>query len=579
MKTISRTMHIAALAVMALLSGQAFAEHDKGRGRGHQDRADENGRPHEGRLGHCLNGEGGRLCTKCLEFLRPQIEGNENIPAFRDGRLSFDDLLVAAQRDRFTEPPAALPEGDPNEAAATDDLYLSRDPGTPPDPDGPLLPPDPGLLDRLQRGVPFQDIAIHFDRRLGPSYLENLSFPPPEPPGPYPPAPQGFPDFLPPPESECDLNIGGFLTDMHAALAPNVNGYALRIRKNGATVGVLQWNWARDPNDGDLPGLGWNSNRRMHVASVSKFMTAIGLVHLLENSGNPSADDEDDVMWAWLPAYWNRTAGSNEFITFDHLMDHRSGYSTGGSSGTWATMKSNVNAGSPGVGGFDYENMNFGLIRILISTVGGYIHPNTYFAVPGPAALQEAVNDAIWDAITQNAYDDYMQTYVFNPVGAHPVLDTNSQTALAYEWDGDGPGWNSGDLAGGCGGYAWHMTINEVLNVTRGLYKGAIVSFPKHVELRDRSWGLNSPRGASVGDPGGESFSVDGEPCPRLFYKAGKWTTSVGVVATARTEQCFVLFQPLKDIEVVVFVNSNVTAADVSLTTTVRTAFLNNVEL
>ncbi|NNC90769.1 MAG: beta-lactamase family protein [Akkermansiaceae bacterium] len=496
--------------------------------------------PHGGRLGFCVRGDRGRLCSKCAKALVRRLE---DVPAFQDGRLGTEELLINAVRNRFTAAPAFPPAGlDPNEIVSRDHLdedgrtlrFLSRED-----------------LAELARGEGFAVRPIHFDPVLGPSELQNW---PPVPP------PDGFPipgpGLLPPPPPPDNLNIGEFLDDIHTQLSPNVNGYALRIRRDGQTVGVLQWNWARNPNLGDLPGLGWNSDRRMHVASISKFMTAIGLVHLLQNTGGL---DADDAILPWLPAYWNPNVGSNASITFDHLMDHRSGFSTGGSSSNWQTMKSNVKAGSPGVGGADYENMNFGLIRILISTIGGYINPNTSF---GP----EFINDILWDVVTQNAYNDYMQTYVFNPVGAFPVLDTNALTALAYRFDGTGPGWNSGDLAASCGGFGWHMTINEILGVVRALRMGQLVDFPDYTELWNRSWGLNSPlNGELITD-----FGV-------LYYKAGKWTSGSNPL-TARTEQCFVLFAPIKQIEVAVFVNSNVTAADISLTNVVRTAFINNIE-
>ena len=224
-------------------------------------------------------------------------------------------------------------------------------------------------------------------------------------------------------------------------------------------------------------------------------------------------------------------------------------------------MKSNVEAGVvlANIGAGDYENMNFGLIRILIATIGGYINPNTNFGIP-------FINDLLWDVITWNVYNDYMQTYVFNPVGANPVIDTNAQSVLGYRFDGTGPGWDSGNFSGSAGGFGWHMTINEMLNVTRALTKAQLVSIGSFSDIVTRSWGLNGPLG-------GESTAAG-----NIYYKAGRWTTNINNPAAARTEQCFVLFQPTKQIEIVVFVNSNVGATGVSLTNIVRTAFINNIE-
>jgi hypothetical protein len=339
-----------------------------------------------------------------------------------------------------------------------------------------------------------------------------------------------------------------------------VNGYALKLRYQGQTVGILQWNWARNPNNGDLPGLGWNTDRRMHVASISKFMTAIGLVHLLESKGGI---DPDDKILAWLPDYWNKNVGGNSQIQFDHLMNHVSGFGTGGSATDWQTMRSNVEAGVPlsEVGNLataDYENMNFGLIRILIATIGGYVDPGMDFGL-------DAINDAMWDALTWSAYNDYMQTYVFNPVGAFPTIDSSALTVLGYRFDGAGSGWDTGDFSGRAGGVGWHLTIGEILDVTRAFRQGNIVSLGGVSDILQGSWGLNSPINGESTDAG------------LIYYKAGRWTDNSNA-ALSRTEQCFVMLMP-KDMELVVFVNSAVSSSGTSLTNIVRTAYKNNIAI
>lgn len=506
--------------------------------------AQEPGNSLEGRLKICEKGNARKvLLPKCLQRLMELPETRamiEEIPAIRDGRISFEDLRVVAERNRIVEE-ALIPMDDPNEDAADD--HVEEDGRTP------RFLSDEDL--RLLRATELLQLApVELDPDFGPIDLQN--YPPIPPPDPFP---LPGPGFSPPPPNPNHLDVGGFLEDFHAAIAANVNGYALKLRHQGQTIGLLQWNWARNPNVGDAPALGWNTNRRMHIASISKFMTAIGLVHLLEQVGGL---DADDTMWPYLPAYWNRTAGSNGNITFAHLMDHRSGFSTGGSASDWQTMKSNVEAGVSffDIGDPDYENMNFGLVRILMATIGGYIDPNTNFGF-------EFMNDLLWDAITQSAYNNYMQTYVFNPVGAYPTLDTNIYTVLAYPWNSSNAGWNSGNLAGSAGGVGWHMTITEILDVTRAFRKANIVSLGGMADIIQNSWGLNSPIG-------GESTLAG-----NIYYKAGRWT----FVSNANinwTEQCFVILLP-NEMELVVFVNSQITSQGMSLTNLVRTIFVNNI--
>ena len=149
--------------------------------------------------------------------------------------------------------------------------------------------------------------------------------------------------------------------------------------------------------------------------------------------------------------------------------------------------------------------------------------------------------------------------------GAYPVIDTNAQSVLAYRFDGTGPGWDTGNFSGSAGGVGWHMTVNEILDVTRALTKAQLVSIGSFSDIINRSWGLNSPLGGEATDAG------------NIYYKAGLWRDS-GNPAVARVEQCFVLFQPTKQIEIVVFVNSNVGMTGASLTNIVRFVFASNIQ-
>jgi CubicO group peptidase (beta-lactamase class C family) len=292
----------------------------------------------------------------------------------------------------------------------------------------------------------------------------------------------------------------------------------------------------------------------MHIVSMSKFMSAIGLVHLLDAKGIPTSAK----IINWLPDYWS--TGSNiGLIDFEDLMNHLSGFSTGGSASNWFTMKANVQAGvaASDVGNTpDYENLNFGLLRILMATIGGYIHPSTNFGFG-------FLNDVVWDVMTAQAYNDYMQKNVFSPVGASPRLSKTALTALAYRFDASSTGWNTGSFWGSPGGVGWHMTINEILNVARGLRTGQIISGIDAQTLLNQSWGLNSAINGESTDAG------------RLYYKPGLWQDNNNA-SVARTEQGVLLMAP-DNVEIVVFVNSPVTSSGMSLQNLVRTLYKSNI--
>lgn len=394
--------------------------------------------------------------------------------------------------------------------------------------------------------------AMVLDRaisRLGNSTgrIENIA-PPPRTARLSPSAPSGVGNIAAPPTPYLDVN--GFGEDLHAALQNSVNGYAMRMRRNGQTIYTLQWNWAQTPNDGSL---GWSPGRRMHVASISKFITAMALTHALDANNI----DYDDPIGPWLPTYWSPGANVNS-IRFSDLMNHLSGFGTGGSDGSFSTIRGQVQGGVPGneIGNWntaDYENMNFALCRILIATITGSINRNANFG---------SFNDTIWNAVTIAAYRDYVRDNVFAPSGINPngpQLSKPNAPAMAYLQNG-GSGWSSGDLTNQAGGVAWHISIDELLNVVGEFRRGGgIVSPMRALEVLNASYGLNSP------------VNGEGSPAGRFYYKPGLWQNG-----NNQTEQALVMLLP-ENIEVAIFVNSPIGVNDASLQTLGRTLYTNNI--
>ena len=339
------------------------------------------------------------------------------------------------------------------------------------------------------------------------------------------------------------VDLGALGLRLWTVLKDHVAGYMLHVRQNGALVHVGAWNWALTPEDG---AKGWTEDTRMHVASVSKFLTAVGTVRLLD-SKNLSYDTK---IINYLPAHWSKGANVDK-ITFRHLFTHTSGFVTGGSDTDYATMKSKVAAGVAGVGTYDYENMNFGLCRILISTVSGAVAKSASYT---PANL----NDAFWDLNTINAYRSYMQTKVFAPCGVvNAGFDTLVYTpdALAYPFPYDNAsGWNSGDLKTVCGGAGWRLSIKELLEVMNHVRrKGTIVSATKAQYMLDNFFGIDMMSDTAAG---------------KLYNKNGSWTNN------GKTEQCVAFFMP-QGMELALFVNSPIGLSKLSLRNLVRDAYLN----
>ncbi|HEU0317903.1 MAG TPA: serine hydrolase domain-containing protein [Solirubrobacteraceae bacterium] len=326
-----------------------------------------------------------------------------------------------------------------------------------------------------------------------------------------------------------EFDVAGFGTALHAALKSEVAGYVMRLRQNSQTIYTLDWNWAKTPPDG---GEGWTPDVRMHIASCSKLVTAIAMTQLL----NAKAISYDAPMAPHLPSYWVK-GNDVANITFRELMTHTSGFNFGvdTSASDYETMKAVVAGGVTHRGQYHYQNMNFGLCRILIATINGNVSPSTNFDIP----LIPNSNDLIWDAVTINAYVQYVTQHVFQPAGisgsslTHPAND-----ALAYTFPVGSHGWNSGDLSSMSGGAGWHMSVDDLLSIM-GTFRrsGTIMTVGQAQTMLDDGFGIDLELGTPIG---------------KLYNKNGLWQDGAG-----QTEQSLAYFLP-KNMELVLLTNSPV---------------------
>jgi CubicO group peptidase (beta-lactamase class C family) len=344
------------------------------------------------------------------------------------------------------------------------------------------------------------------------------------------------------------LDVEALGIALHTLLKANTTGYILMVRKNGNPIYNTTWLFAQTVSDKALP---WNEDTRMHVASVSKLLTAIGMVKALD-SKNISYDTP---IIGYLPEYWNKGNKINQ-ITFRHLLTHKSGFSTGSSESSYTFMKNRVAMGVSSVGSSsDYENMNFGLCRILMPIVLGDMPKNANFM---PSNTN--INDQAWDAVSLQHYTNYMQDKVFEPAGVNnagfePI--PGKKNALAYTFPHGGKkGWDSGDLASMAGGAAWRLSIKELLNVlNHARRKGSILPSGKFQYLLDNSFGIDQ--------------QID-TPAGKLYNKNGGWRTGG---SSPSYEQCVAYFLP-GNMELAVFVNSPISTEDYSLRALVKDTYL-----
>ena len=265
----------------------------------------------------------------------------------------------------------------------------------------------------------------------------------------------------------------------------------------------------------------------MHVASLSKIVTAIAMTKLLGEAGIPVSTPIMD----YLPAYWVKGPSVGD-ITFYDLLVHQSGlaFQANNSRSDFEWMKEQVALGTFFRGQYSYQNMNYGLCRILLATVNGNVPVDWVF--PG----WQGSPDSLWDCSTITAFASYVADEVFAPSGViGPDFTHDPADALAYTFP-VAYGWSSGDLTRQAGGAGWHMSVNELLQVMGTFLRGGTIVSPVTAQsMLEQGFGINYTCQTNLGT---------------YYAKVGGIDTTAGY-----EEQGVAFFLPL-DMELVVLVNS-----------------------
>jgi len=339
------------------------------------------------------------------------------------------------------------------------------------------------------------------------------------------------------------LDFVTFQVALDNALKDVVAGYVAQLRQSGQILFTNAWQYAKRPQDG---GEWWTADVQMHVASVSKLMTAMAMMVLLrDNNISPDAQIID-----YLPDYWVK--GPNvEYITFRNLFNHTSGLSANDLV-VFGSMKSAISGGiNPGaLGQYHYQNLNYGLCRILLPVINGNINKNAYFDPPPILGFPpQPWNDIVWDFATFTAYEAYLQAKVFEPSGVvGATLDHPPACALAYSVPDDTePGWNSGNMEESCGCDGWHLSVNQLLDVMGEFRRGGGILTPAAAQaMLDNGFGVDPLIGDSALPAALTTLAGN------VYCKPGDWHDP-----SNQDEQSLAFFLP-EDMELVVLVNSMV---------------------
>jgi hypothetical protein len=349
---------------------------------------------------------------------------------------------------------------------------------------------------------------------------------------------------LPPPGLRYALDVAAFEAALGNVLNDLVFGYVAQLRQSGQIVFTKVWQYAKGPQDKDREL--WTADVQMHIASVSKVMTAMAMTVLLADN----AISPDTPIINYMPNYW--TKGSNiERITFRNLFDHTSGLSAidlVDFTGTEAAIAGGITLSN--LGQYQYHNVNYAVLRVMLGIINGNINKDAYFDPPPLLGLSPQLwNDMAWDYVTANAYAAYLQAKVFGPSGVvGATLDHPAACALAYRGAKDKDrGWDSESLEWACGYAGWHLSINQVLDVMGQFRRGGGILTPAAAQaMLDNGFGVDPLTGNSA------LPAALTTPAGNVYCKPGNWNNPKN-----QDEQAVAYFLP-DDMELVVLVNSTV---------------------
>ncbi len=224
-----------------------------------------------------------------------------------------------------------------------------------------------------------------------------------------------------------DLSNGGFdpalfASKIEARLTGKVPGFGYRIYVNGTRymdgiAGEGGGGKARyAPQDYTGTGLDYTANTRQDVASSAKFVTALTVLRILERNGKNSSE----LVWPYLPTYF-KVHPDFKKLRFVDLLSHTSGIVNYANAGTQNgelndvqdTVEDGIQLSEFNTSGYDYENMNYGICRVIVPyLIGKLENPGLLSLLKQMESEYAPLNDFL-----ASGFRHYVQHEVMKPAG------------------------------------------------------------------------------------------------------------------------------------------------------------------
>lgn len=281
----------------------------------------------------------------------------------------------------------------------------------------------------------------------------------------------------------------------------------------------------------DAPATAQSPTRKMHLASVSKTMTAIVMQRLLADLGV----SVDASIGPWLPSHWTRGAGVDA-ITFRELMTHRSGIGqqvppkSSGKFSSYEALRGLVDGGVADKS-FKYDNANFAMMRVLSARLQGLDLGKPAYANADQGALAATMflNWAL------PLFGNAGVPFSCDPLANAPTRDYN------FPADGN-PGYAYGPMSLSCGGFGVFLSATDLARVLANLrYTGNLLAPATYTQMKSGYMGFMDP---------GNQYGYAQGTFGKYFVHAGDWDHASGGMNT-----CVMVF-PI-NVEAAVVINSS----------------------
>jgi CubicO group peptidase (beta-lactamase class C family) len=311
------------------------------------------------------------------------------------------------------------------------------------------------------------------------------------------------------------------------------------------------------------PAIDFTSKTKITVASVSKIVTAIAAVRILDKNGVSI----DAAIGPFLPSDWS-PSNYVKNITFAQLLSHTSGIEDYGNvppnnyetlksfftqpvsnSSTTTCQPASVEQPSKPINPNTmqantrpcYSNYNFAIFRVLLPKVAKFAEDANPFTRPQTLA---------------NQYVKLVQQNVFDLVGQKGVacrppsqIPGSLTYSFAYNYPGTKTGYDWGDVSLICGAAGWYLSVEDIAKVLLsisakdGKILSATAAKDQFVTMQTRKLGWDVVNNTELEKNGGW-----GAGCDSNGNHCGSITTSVAI------------FGPVTGPRVVgvLFINSNI---------------------